>query len=78
MPGTVAGGLKAKEKNLARNPYHYQMIGKSGGQVKGLSKGFASDKVSDKDGLTGRMRASLAGSVGGKISRRPKRNNYEN
>ena len=69
--GTRAGGLLAKAKNLANNPNHYVDIGSKGGLVKGVSKGFASDKVSEKDGLTGRMRASLAGSVGGRISRRP-------
>lgn len=42
----------------------------TGGQL-GRTGGFASDKKGE-DGLTGRERARLAGSKGGRISRRTK------
>ena len=69
MSGNRTGGIKAREKNLAKDPNFYSTIGKSGGLRTGVAKGFASEKVGINDGLTGRMRASLVGSAGGKKSR---------
>ena len=68
MTGTRAGGIKARERNLAKDPDFYRRIGQKGGQ-NGHTGGFASEKVGE-DGLTGRQRAVLAGAIGGHISRR--------
>lgn len=72
MAGTVAGGLKAAQKNLAKDPLFYVKNGRKGG-LKSSSGGFASTKVGS-DGLTGSQRARLAGAEGGRISRRGKVN----
>jgi len=71
MAGTTAGGRKAaaKNKSLYGSDF-YASIGAKGGKL-GRTGGFASDKKG-KDGLTGRERARLAGSAGGRISRRTK------
>ena len=76
MAGTKAGGLKAKVRNLAKDPNFYKKIGAKGGR-NGKTGGFASDVVGE-DGLTGRQRAKLAGAKGGKISRRTKKADGEN
>lgn len=73
MSGTKAGSIKAQEtmkKKYGKDGYHdfFRMIGSIGGQ-NGHSGGFAST-VTGKDGLTGRERARIAGSKGGKISTR--------
>ena len=71
MAGTKDGGAKAAQTN--KNKYgsdFYASIGAKGGK-RGKTGGFASDKKGD-DGLTGRERARLAGSKGGRISRRTK------
>lgn len=73
MAGTKAGGIKAAQKNLAKDPDFYAKIGRKGGQ-NGRSGGFASNVVG-ADGLTGQQRARLAGAKGGKISRRRKTTN---
>lgn len=71
MAGTTAGGRKAAAKNKALyGSDFYASIGAKGGKL-GRSGGFASDKKGT-DGLTGRERARLAGSKGGRISRRTK------
>lgn len=59
MAGNTTGGLKAKEKNLAKNPNWYADIGRKGGQKTGIKKGFA---------LSGK--ASEAGKKGGQTSKR--------
>ena len=72
MAGTKAGGLKAKVRNLAKDPDFYKKIGAKGGsngKGPGYKGGFASNEVGE-DGLTGRERAKLAGARGGAISRR--------
>ena len=72
MAGTREGGLKARARNLARDPNWYKKIGAKGGsngKGPGYKGGFASNEVGE-DGLTGRERAKLAGAVGGKRSRR--------
>lgn len=72
MAGTREGGLKARARNLARDPNWYKKIGAKGGangKGPGYKGGFASNEVGE-DGLTGRQRAKLAGAVGGKRSRR--------
>jgi len=68
VTGTRAGGLKAAIKNKQNNPNHYTMIGRLGG-VKSANGGFASNVIG-KDGLTGRQRATTAGSKGGKSKRK--------
>jgi hypothetical protein len=69
MAGNREGGLKASAKVKAQfGESFYAKIGSKGGK-KGKTGGFASDVVG-KDGLTGKQRASRAGSVGGTISRR--------
>lgn len=60
MPGTKAGGLKARETNLKKyGKEFYRMIGSKGGQ-NGHTGGFAANKEL----------ARLAGAKGGRISRR--------
>jgi outer membrane lipoprotein SlyB len=72
MAGTKNGGKAAAEKNKSKyGPDFYARIGSLGGKV-GRTGGFASDKMGI-DGLTGRQRAAIAGSVGGRISRRTKK-----
>jgi hypothetical protein len=71
MAGTQAGGAKAAQTNKAKyGSDFYASIGAKGGK-RGKTGGFASDKKGE-DGLTGRERARLAGSKGGRISRRTK------
>lgn len=70
MAGTKAGGLKAKLRNLEKDPDFYKNIGRKGGK-NGHTGGFASMLVG-KDGLTGSERASLVGQRGGRISKRGK------
>lgn len=61
MAGTVAGGLKAKAKNLSNDPFFYNKIGAKGGSVTDIPKGFA---------LMSYEKRSEAGRKGGTISRR--------
>ena len=64
MPGTLAGGLKARDTNYERyGDGFYKHIGSLGGK-KSTGGGFASEKVG-KDGLTGTERARIAGTKGG-------------
>ena len=60
MAGTVAGGQKAREANLARDPDFYAKIGSKGGRKTGVVKGFAANPEL----------ASRAGAIGGKKSKR--------
>lgn len=60
MSGTKAGGLKARDTMLAKNPNHYSEIGRLGGVVGG-GKGFA--------GMS-REKHHAASVKGGRISRR--------
>ena len=71
MSGTRAGGLKARDANLKKNPNFYRDIGRIGGK-NGQTGGFASDFVGN-DGLTGPQRAKIAGRKGGLISKRGKK-----
>lgn len=61
MAGTKAGGLKAAQKNLQKDPNFYAKIGAKGGH-NGTTGGFAAN----------RELAKIAGARGGKISRRKK------
>lgn len=61
MAGTITGGRKARDKNLARDPEFYSKIGKIGGQ-NGTTGGFAAN----------RELARIAGAKGGRVSRRRK------
>ena len=62
MAGTKAGGLKAAQKNLAKDPSFYAKIGAKGGR-NGHTGGFAANPEL----------ARLAGAKGGRISRRTKK-----
>ena len=62
MSGTKAGGLKAAQKNLARDPDFYAKIGRKGGK-NGRTGGFAANPAL----------ARIAGAKGGRISRRTKK-----
>ncbi len=70
MPATRGGGIKARDKNLARDPDHYKKMGRLGGKASG-NGGFASTAIG-RDGLTGPKRAQKVGQIGGRISRRGK------
>jgi len=61
MAGTKAGGQKAAQKNLERDPNFYAKIGKKGG-MNGHTGGFAANPDL----------ARIAGAKGGRISRRRK------
>lgn len=60
MAGTVAGGQKTRETNLARDPDFYKKIGSKGGRKTGVVKGFAANPEL----------AARAGAIGGKKSKR--------
>ena len=62
MAGSRIGGLKARDKNLEKDPDFYKVIGIKGGQVK-VPKGFA----------VNRELARKAGALGGKVSKRGKK-----
>ena len=69
MAGTKAGGKKAAATNKAKyGADFYREMGRIGGR-NGHTGGFASEAVG-KDGLTGRQRASMVGTIGGKKSKR--------
>lgn len=71
MAGTKEGGLKAAKTNKERQgDGFYARIGRIGG-ANGHTGGFNSEKIG-KDGLTGFERAKIAGSKGGRISKRGK------
>ena len=59
MAGTKAGGLKAAQKNLSKDPDFYAKIGAKGGR-NGTTGGFAANPEL----------ARIAGAKGGRISRR--------
>ena len=61
MAGTKAGGQKAAQKNLAKDPNFYAKIGAKGGK-NGRTGGFAANPEL----------ARIAGAKGGRISRRRK------
>ena len=66
MPGNRSGGLKARDKNLAKDPEWYSKIGALGGKkggIDGVIKGFAA--------MTPEKREA-AGRLGGTRSRRTK------
>lgn len=63
MAGTKLGAAKAAKTNKERHGKNfYANIGRKGGQVKGVIKGFAYN----------RELASKAGKIGGRISKRTK------
>lgn len=61
MAGNREGGLKAAAKNKAKDPDFYAKIGRKGGKA-GHTGGFAAN----------RELASIAGKIGGRISKRGK------
>ena len=64
MAGSKIGGLKARDKNLAKDPDFYRNIGRRGGLVK-VPKGFA---------LNPEL-AKTSGAKGGRISTRGRKEN---
>lgn len=69
MAGTKEGGQRAAATNKARHGADfYARLGRLGGK-NSHTGGFASEKVGG-DGLTGKERASKAGAIGGKRSKR--------
>lgn len=62
MSGSKIGGLKARDKNLAKNPRYYVEMGRTGG-LKKVPKGFALN----------RELAARAGALGGRTSKRTKK-----
>ena len=62
MAGTKAGGLKAAQKNISKDPNFYAKIGAKGGK-NGRTGGFAANP----------QLARVAGAKGGRISRRTKK-----
>lgn len=73
MAGTKAGGLKAAQKNLAKNPNFYADIGAKGGSVKGTRGGFAADSTCFCDEFEwAHQKRQCAGKKGGRVSRRKK------
>lgn len=62
MAGTKAGGIKAAQKNLQKDPDFYAKIGAKGGRA-GNTGGFAANPAL----------ARIAGAKGGRISRRGKK-----
>lgn len=72
MAGTVIGGKKAAQKNLANDPDFYRKIGAKGGS-NGTTGGFASDFLCYCPSIVGaHKKARCAGAKGGRISRRRK------
>lgn len=67
MAGTTIGGIKARDKNLAKDPDFYKKAGaiggKNGTKARGSIKGFDAN----------RELAKIAGARGGKISKRTKK-----
>lgn len=61
MAGTTAGGIKTRDKNLAKDPDFYKKIGAVGGK-KGTTGGFYAN----------RELARIAGARGGRKSKRTK------
>lgn len=59
MAGTKQGGLKARDKNLAKDPDFYSKIGAIGGK-NGHTGGFAANPEL----------ARIAGAKGGRVSKR--------
>ena len=75
MPGTKIGGLKSKEKNLARDPDFYKNIGFRGGKLS-RGGGFTKDIECDCDAYNWAHKFSQCrGKLGGSISKRRKANN---
>lgn len=72
MAGTKAGGIAAAATNKAKyGDDFYGSIGSKGGKAKNPNKGFGHDDRTRLQKLFRRpKRAALAGSKGGKISKR--------
>lgn len=71
MAGTKEGGIKAAAANRAKDKDFYAHIGSKGGQAKNSSKGFGTDNRTLMQKLMRKPKlAQLAGSRGGKISKR--------
>lgn len=70
MSGSRIGGLKARDKNLARDPDFYKRIGALGGS-RGRTGGFASYSHCDCKVIKGtHYKQQCAGKLGGKASKR--------
>ena len=72
MAGTRAGGIKASQKNLERDPDFYSKIGAIGGR-NGHTGGFASYTKCDCRQIRGmHFKQQCAGKRGGEKSRKTK------
>jgi len=67
MSGNKLGAMKAKAKILAKNPNHYKEIGKRGG-LNGRGENYVGGFAGDRE------LAIRAGRIGGKVSKRTKKN----
>ena len=63
MAGTRIGGMKAKEKNLARSKTYYEDLGRAGGTVS-RGGGFTNPELARAAGIKG-GKASRRGSING-------------
>lgn len=73
MAGTIEGGRKAAQKNLANDPNFYRRIGAIGGK-NGHTGGFAAYVECECARIFGtHHKAMCAGKKGGHISRRTKK-----
>lgn len=71
MAGTKEGGIKAREKNLAKDPDFYKKIGTQGGKSSSPTKGFGFDYRTRVEKILRRPTyAMLCGRKGGSISKR--------
>lgn len=70
MAGTRAGGLRARDMNLRRDPDFYKKIGQKGGR-NGNTGGFARQPGETPE--EHHARVSRMGAKGGRISRRTKK-----
>lgn len=78
MSGTLEGGLKARDKNLAKDPNFYKTIGALGGRA-GNTGGFAAKIPCFCDDIQERHhRGQCAGKKGGVKSRRGTRQSKTN
>jgi len=62
MAGTTIGGRKAAIRNVAKDPDFYRKIGAKGGAASGTGGFYANREL-----------ARIAGAIGGRISRKPRK-----
>lgn len=73
MSGNKIGGIKARDKNIARDPNWYSKIGKIGGK-NGNTGGFADNRICTCNIIEGEhTKPQCAGKIGGMRSKRTKK-----